>query len=67
MRFAIVEERDQSTAMGKLYVTLHDRVAAMEELQQEDVEMDDPDQAAVWKTVQVLLNKVIYTDQYLRL
>jgi 5-methyltetrahydrofolate corrinoid/iron sulfur protein methyltransferase len=63
----VVEERDQSTAMGKLYVTLHDRVAAMEELQQEDVEMDDPDQAAVWKTVQVLLNKVIYTDQYLRL
>jgi len=63
----IVEERDQSTPLGNLYVTLHDRVAAMEELQLEDVEMDDPDQAAVWKTVQVLLNKVIYTDQYLRL
>ena len=28
---------------------------------------DDPDQAAVWKSVQVLLNKVIYTDQFLRL
>jgi 5-methyltetrahydrofolate corrinoid/iron sulfur protein methyltransferase len=63
----IVDERDQSTAMGNLYVTLYDRVAAMEELQPEDVEMSDPDQAAVWKTVQVLLNKVIYTDQYLRL
>jgi 5-methyltetrahydrofolate corrinoid/iron sulfur protein methyltransferase len=63
----IVEERDESTAMGKLYVTLHDRVAAMEELQPEDVDMNDPDQEAVWKTVQVLLNKVIYTDQYLRL
>jgi hypothetical protein len=63
----IVEERDDSTAMGGLYLTLHDRVEAMEELQPEDVDMDDPDQAAVWKTVQVLLNKVIYTDQYLRL
>jgi 5-methyltetrahydrofolate corrinoid/iron sulfur protein methyltransferase len=63
----IVEERDQSTAMGNLYVTLHDRVAAMEELLPEDVDMDDPEQEAVWKTVQILLNKVIYTDQYLRL
>jgi hypothetical protein len=27
--------------------------------------MDDPEQAAVWKTVQVLLNKVIYADSYL--
>jgi cobalamin-dependent methionine synthase I len=63
----IVEERDESTAMGKLYVTLHDRVEAMEELQPEDVDMNDPDQEAVWKTVQILLNKVIYTDQYLRL
>jgi 5-methyltetrahydrofolate corrinoid/iron sulfur protein methyltransferase len=63
----IVEQRDQSAPMGTLYVTLHDRVAAMEELQPEDVDMDDPDQEAVWKTVQVLLNKVIYTDQYLRL
>ncbi len=63
----IVEERDESTPLGQLYVKLHDRVVAMEELQREDVDMDDPDQAAVWKTVQVLLNRVIYTDQYLRL
>jgi 5-methyltetrahydrofolate corrinoid/iron sulfur protein methyltransferase len=63
----IVEERDQSTPIANLYVTLHDRVAAMEELQPEDVDMNDPDQEAIWKTVQILLNKVIYTDQYLRL
>jgi hypothetical protein len=31
------------------------------------VDMSDPQQADIWKTVQVLLNKVIYTDQYLRL
>jgi hypothetical protein len=63
----IIEERDESSALGRLYLKLHDRVEAMEELQPEDVDMDDPIQADVWKTVQVLLNKVIYTDQYLRL
>jgi hypothetical protein len=28
--------------------------------------MSDPQQADIWKTVQVVLNKVIYTDSYLR-
>ena len=32
-----------------------------------DVDMNDPKQAEIWKTVQVLLNKIIYTDSYLRL
>jgi hypothetical protein len=27
--------------------------------------MDDPQQVAVWKTVQILLDKVIYADAYL--
>jgi 5-methyltetrahydrofolate corrinoid/iron sulfur protein methyltransferase len=62
----VVEERDESTPLNRLLLTLHDRVEAMEELQPEDVDMDDPEQAAVWKTVQALLNKVIYTDAYLR-
>jgi 5-methyltetrahydrofolate corrinoid/iron sulfur protein methyltransferase len=62
----IVEERDDSKPLNRLLLTLHDRVEAMEELQAEDVDMGDPDQVAVWKTVQVLLNKVIYTDAYLR-
>nr|HID14613.1 hypothetical protein [Anaerolineae bacterium] len=63
----VVEERDESTPLNRLLLKLHDRVAAMEELQPEDVDMSDPQQADVWKTVQVLLNKVIYTDSYLRL
>jgi 5-methyltetrahydrofolate corrinoid/iron sulfur protein methyltransferase len=63
----IVAERDERTPLGGLYVKLFDRVAAMEELQPEDVDMDDPEQADVWKSVQVLLNKIIYTDQFLRL
>jgi len=63
----VVEERDDGTALNKLLLKLHDRVEAMEELQPDDVDMSDPQQADIWKTVQVLLNKVIYTDSYLRL
>jgi len=63
----VVEERDESTPLNRLLLKLHDRVDAMEELQPGDVDMSDPQQADIWKTVQVLLNKVIYTDQYLRL
>ena len=63
----VVEARDDSTSLNRLLLTLHDRVVAMEELQPEDVDMSDPQQADIWKTVQVLLNKIIYTDSYLRL
>lgn len=63
----VVEERDESTALNRLLLKLHDRVEAMEELQPDDVDMSDPQQADIWKTVQALLNKVIYTDSYLRL
>jgi len=63
----IVEERDESTAVGRLLLKLHDAVANMEELQPEDVDFDDPEQVAIWKTVQILLNKVIYADSYLQI
>jgi len=63
----VVEQRDDSTPLYRLLLKLHDRVEAMEELQPEDVDMSDPEQAGIWKTVQVLLNRVIYTDSYLRL
>jgi 5-methyltetrahydrofolate corrinoid/iron sulfur protein methyltransferase len=62
----IIEQRDDSTAAGSLLLTLYDRTSAMEELEQSDVDMSEPDQVAIWKTVQVLLNKVIYSDSYLR-
>jgi 5-methyltetrahydrofolate corrinoid/iron sulfur protein methyltransferase len=61
----IVEQRDDSTPVGRLYLALHDRIAAMEEPIIDDVDMTDSEQAAIWKTVQVLLNKVIYADSYL--
>jgi len=63
----IVKERDDSTPIGALYLKLFEAVAAMEELQPDQVDMSDAAQVDVWKTVQVLLNKVIYTDSYLRL
>jgi 5-methyltetrahydrofolate corrinoid/iron sulfur protein methyltransferase len=63
----IVENRDDSTAVGALYLKLFDAVAAVEELEPDQVDMSDPDQVEIWKTYQVLMNKVIYTDSYLRL
>ena len=61
----IVEERDASTAVGRLYLKLFDKVAAVDRLSKDDVDMDDPEQVAIWKTVQILLNEVIYADSYL--
>jgi 5-methyltetrahydrofolate corrinoid/iron sulfur protein methyltransferase len=61
-----VETRDESTPVKALYLKLFNAVAAMGELEPSDVDMSDPEQAAIWKTVQVLLNKVIYTDSYLQ-
>jgi len=62
----VIEERDESTAVGRLYLKIADRIAAMEEPQLEDVDMSDPEQVDIWKTVQILLNKVIYADGYLQ-
>jgi cobalamin-dependent methionine synthase I len=60
-----IENRDESTALRKVYLKIHDRIAAMEEPEVEDFDLSDPEQAAIWKTVQILLNKVIYADSYL--
>ena len=62
----IIEERDESSAVGRLYLKIADRTAEMEEPEPEVVDMSDPEQVAIWKTVQVLLNKVIYADGYLQ-
>lgn len=61
----VIEERDDSTPVGSLYVKIADRIAAMEEPTIDDVDQNDPEQLAIWKTVQILLNKVIYADAYL--
>jgi hypothetical protein len=38
----------------------------MEEPTVDDFDLSDSKQADIWKTVQVLLNKVIYADSYLQ-
>ena len=63
----ITEERDDSTSLGKSLVKLHDRIEAMEHPHADDFDLEDPQQEAIWKTVQILQNEVIYTDSYLRL
>jgi cobalamin-dependent methionine synthase I len=62
----IIEEKDDSTPAGKLYLKIAERSANMEEPTVEDVDLTDPAQADIWKTVEVLLNKVIYADSYLQ-
>ena len=62
----IVETRDDRTTVGQCYLALFDRIAAMDEPSPDDFDLDDPEQLAIWKTVQILLNKVIYADGYLQ-
>ena len=62
----IIETRDESTALAKAYLKISDRVAEMEEPEVGDFDLDDPQQAMIWKTVQILLNKIIYADGYLQ-
>ncbi|MBN1887600.1 MAG: dihydropteroate synthase [Thermoflexales bacterium] len=62
----VIEQRDDSTALNRLLLKLYDKTAAVEEVEPGDVEdMNDLEQAAIWKTIRVLLNKTIYADAYL--
>lgn len=61
----IIEQRDDSTPVGRLYIKIADRIENMEEPSIEDVDLMDPQQEMIWKTLQILLNKVIYADSYL--
>ncbi|MCA9991009.1 MAG: dihydropteroate synthase [Ardenticatenaceae bacterium] len=62
----VIEAGDASTPVGRLYLAISNRIAAMEEPSLEDVDVRDPAQVAIWKTVEILLNKVIYADSYLQ-
>jgi len=61
----IIEERDDSTGVGKALLALHDAVQVMDEFTPDHVDMKDPDQVAIYKTVRILENKVIYAHGYL--
>jgi 5-methyltetrahydrofolate corrinoid/iron sulfur protein methyltransferase len=60
-----IESKDTSTPLAALYNKIAERTEAGEEPQMEDFDLNDPDQSAIWKTTQILLNKVIYADGYL--
>ncbi len=60
-----IETKDSSSPLAKVYNCIAQRTANGEEPQSDDFDMSDPDQAAIWKTTQILLNKVIYADSYL--
>jgi 5-methyltetrahydrofolate corrinoid/iron sulfur protein methyltransferase len=60
-----IETKDNSTSLARAYNKIAERTAASEEIEISDFDMADPQQAAIWKTTQILLNKVIYADSYL--
>lgn len=60
-----IETKDSSSPLAAVYNKIANRIATGEEPQMEDFDMSDPEQAAIWKTIQILLNKVIYADSYL--
>jgi hypothetical protein len=60
-----IESKDMSTPLAKVYNKITERIKNNEEPQMEDFDMTDPNQVAIWKTTQILLNKVIYADSYL--
>lgn len=62
----IIETRDDSTPLGRVLLHLYDTTAAMEPFDPAVVDMEDPEQAAIYKTVRILRNETIYAHSYLR-
>jgi cobalamin-dependent methionine synthase I len=62
----VIETSDDSTPVNRLILKIANRVNASEEPSIEDVDLNDPEQVEIWKTIQILLNKVIYADSYLQ-
>jgi len=63
----IVEQRDDSTPLRKLVVALYDATAAMTELEESQVDMNDPRQVEIFKTARMYFNHTLYADSYLRI
>jgi cobalamin-dependent methionine synthase I len=62
----VVRERDATTAYDRILLRLHDATSSGVELDIASVDQSDPEQVALYKTVQVLTNKLIYADSYLK-
>ncbi|MFP3974634.1 MAG: dihydropteroate synthase [Chloroflexota bacterium] len=63
----IVEERDDSTPAGKLYIALHDAIAEDEEFDTSMADMNDPDQSNIVKAYKILEDRMLYAHDFLRL
>lgn len=63
----IVEKRDTSTPLGRLYIGLYDNYAAGTPFDCSQGDLSDPGQRDVLKTIDMLENKFIYAHSYLRL
>lgn len=61
----VVRERDVSTAYDRLLLRLFDVTKSDVELDVASIDESDPSQVALFKTVQVLSNRLIYADSYL--
>ncbi len=62
----VIRERDPSTPYDRLLLRLFDVTKAEVELDITAVEQSDPAQVALFKTVQVLNNRLLYADSYLQ-
>jgi cobalamin-dependent methionine synthase I len=62
----VVREREATTAYDRILLRLHDATSSGVELDIASVDQSDPEQVALYKTVQVLTNKLIYADSYLK-
>jgi 5-methyltetrahydrofolate corrinoid/iron sulfur protein methyltransferase len=61
----VVRDRDPATAYDRLLLRLFDVTKADVELDIASIDRSDPEQVNLFKTVQVLTNKLIYADSYL--
>jgi cobalamin-dependent methionine synthase I len=61
----VLRERDAATGYDRLLLRLYDVTKADVELDIASVDQSDPHQVNLFKTVQVLNNKLIYADSYL--
>jgi hypothetical protein len=59
-------QRDPSTPYDRLVLRLFDVTKADVDLDAASIGESDPAQVALFKTVQILNNKLIYADSYLR-
>ena len=62
----VVEKGSADSPIGELLLQIHNASAVGESIDESLVDMGDHDQVAIWRTVQILENRVIYAHSYLQ-